>query len=237
MLLGASILASCSIGGGGPELNVYPPGIELGITDWDYGFQFLVMRVPREVREVTFTWSFSGDPDSAGSETIPVRFRRASHGIRHRFGEVFVGDLTVKATGTGLDLEVVYPVSIGLVREYSLPACGEEEWADAADGGHGTTRDTWDIAAIPAGAEFDIEYDALNKPDRFIIYYDDNEVLDTGWRGRGDYESDPTAPLEGPGAGEEEGFFTKDVADTFVVSVHGPHPGTVWRYRIRCRVE
>ena len=237
VILGAAMLASCNIGRFGPELNVYPPGIDAGITGWDYGFQFQVIRLPRDVREVTFTWSFSGDPDSERSETVPARFRRANHTARYRFSDAYVGELTVTATAATMDLEAVFPVTIGLIRGYELAVCGDFEWKSAASGGHGTTRDTWNIEAVPVGAVFDIDYDAHNKPDRYMVYYADELVLDTGWRGRADYDSDPTSPLEGPGVGSELGMFAKGDADTFLVTIDGPRPGTIWDYRIRCRVE
>jgi hypothetical protein len=250
LTIAAALLASCSIAGSGPELNVFPPGIEHGVTDFDYGFQFQVLRVPRGVSELTFTWNLSGRPDSEASETVPVRFRRATHNARYKFDSVYEGELAVSVTGKDVSLNAIHPVTIGVMRSYAVAECGigdpivvdavEENdgfWVRTADGFHGTTLDTWNIAAVPAGAVFDIEYDALNKPDRYRVYYADEMVLDTGWRGRADFDRPPTTPLAGPGVGKEEAFLTRGAADTFKVSIEGPHPGTIWRYSIRCRVE
>ena len=121
-------------------------------------------------------------------------------------------------------------------RTRELTIC--DVWSAAQSGGAGTTIDTWDISVIPLGASFDIRYDARSIPDKFVVQYPGTTVaLDTGWRGNSSYQGDPNYPggIAGPGQGEVSNIFTRGSQTTFLVTVTGPDPDTIWDYQIRCR--
>ena len=112
------------------------------------------------------------------------------------------------------------------------------EWSARQDGRVGTTIDTWDISEVQDGAVIDFQFDALTVPDRYVIEYDGQVVLDTGWRGSSGYDSDPLYPggIAGPGAGQVDEVFTKVAGvDEFKVTVYAPASGTIWYYWLQCR--
>jgi hypothetical protein len=121
-------------------------------------------------------------------------------------------------------------------RDQTLTVCNQ--WTAANSGGYGTTVDTWNITQIPAGALFDIKYDAYSVPDKFVVEYPIGTLAhDTGWRGSASYAG-PLYPggIVGPGAGEALGIFTRGGQASFKVTVYGPDAGTLWQYSIRCRL-
>ena len=120
----------------------------------------------------------------------------------------------------------------------TLNVCGN--WSASQSGGFGVTVDTWDISDIPVDATFDIRFDALNVPDKYVVEYPvGTVVLDTGWRGSSFYEGNPLYPggIAGPGRGEELDIFQKGVQNTFRVTVTGAQQGTIWYYDMRCRIQ
>jgi hypothetical protein len=147
------------------------------------------------------------------------------------------GDFTLTATSNA-DASIFGTATIAVVeeREQELDIC--EVWSVSNAGGVGTTVDNWDISEIPAGAVFDIRFDAFSIPDKFIVSYAGTEYLDTGWRGSSSYEGDPRYPggIAGPGQGEVLDIFSKASTDTFEVTVIGVQSGTAWNYQVRCRV-
>ncbi len=121
-------------------------------------------------------------------------------------------------------------------RDFALDAC--DTWSVSNSGGVEGTVDVWDISGIPDGAAFDLRFNARSQPDRYRVTYRGVQVYDSGWRGASSYDGDPRYPggIAGPGAGEELDLFVKRGVDAFTVTVVGVERGTVWDYRVRCRL-
>jgi len=122
-------------------------------------------------------------------------------------------------------------------RQQRLDVCAD--WVAADSGGVEGTVDTWDISAIPAGASFDIAFDAHSVPDSFRVTYQGATVLDTGWRGDANYGDQPryAAGIAGSGQGQQDDLFVRAGTTGFTVTVIGGEDGTAWDYRIRCRTR
>lgn len=111
-------------------------------------------------------------------------------------------------------------------------------WKQAQSGGYLGTKDTWDISSMPVGSIFDIRFDALSVPDRYVVQYPpDSVVFDSGWRGsQSRLDQKPQlypGGLSGPGKGEKMGLFSKGSSNSMVVIVYGPEEGTRWHYEVR----
>lgn len=111
-------------------------------------------------------------------------------------------------------------------------------WKQAQSGGYLGTKDTWDIGSMPSGSTFDIRFDALSVPDRYVVQYPaGSTVYDSGWRGsQSRLDQKPhlyPGGLAGPGAGEKMGLFTKGASNSMVVIVYGPEEGTKWHYELK----
>jgi len=120
-------------------------------------------------------------------------------------------------------------ITSAVYNNMTLNVC--DVWSVSNSGGSAGTLDVWDISAIPAGASFDFEFEAYSVPDKFKVEYENNVVLDSGWRGS-------YAPageiLAGPGTLNEYGLFVKTNSDSTQVVVSGGQSGTLWNYRVRC---
>lgn len=149
----------------------------------------------------------------------------------------------IKAIGDRFDKNTLEPSLVLLilgdeveVRDRDLNAC--DVWSPSQSGGFGTTVDNWDIGTIPAGATFDIRFNAYSVPDKFIVEYPAGTVrLDTGWRGSSSYEGNPLYPggIAGPGSGQVDDMFSRGTVNSIKVTVIGPEQGTAWDYSLRCR--
>ncbi len=111
-------------------------------------------------------------------------------------------------------------------------------WKQAQSGGYLGTKDSWDIGSLPQGTTFDIRYDALSVPDRYVVQYPPGvTVFDSGWRGsKSNLDQKPhlyPGGLAGPGRGEKMGLFTKGSSNSMIVIVYGPEEGTRWHYEVR----
>jgi len=163
----------------------------------------------------------------------------------------YPGNYTITATaktsstGTVIDTETA---SIAVARVFNFDEC--DKWFNANSGGYGGTDDTWNIptTVVSAGTPIDIRFEAYSIPDRFLVYYDQNDdgteelVYDSLWRGTASYvEDNPTVyrgtypdNYGGTGSGEALGIFnTVSGRNSFRVVVEGPASGTAWNYDIR----
>jgi len=122
-------------------------------------------------------------------------------------------------------------------REQALNQC--DVWSATNSGGEEGTVDTWDIAAIPEGAVFDLRFDAASMPDRFRVVYRGVNVFESGWRGSSSYDGNAEYPggVVSPGSGEATDLFAKSGSNAFAVVVIGGESGTVWDYSVRCRTR
>ena len=227
----------------GAEVLIDPPGIEDGQVGTEYDFVFTANSLPPGLNEVLFEWSFGTGPGGTGQAVAPVNNQSAQIMVSHTYDSLGAFGLVVEASNGGNQIasnSVVVTVGEVEDREFDLTAC--ETWSASQSGAQGVTSDVWDISTIPAGATFDIEFDALNIPDRFTVEYPiGNQVLDTGWRGsEGAFNNNPSlypGGLSGPGEGMETDIFTRQAPDEFRVVVFGPDAGTLWNYRVRCRID
>lgn len=205
-------------------------------------FTFEARGLPAGVSSVVFEWNLGdGTAASTGSEEVTVSGRNASHRITYTYATdgafgvwVSVADPEDEEIFSSYSRAVVGDVE-DTEREYGMSVC--DTWNAADAGGHGITVDTWDISAIPTGATFEMQFDALLQPDRYLIEYPVGTLVhDTGWRGSATYEGNPRFPggIAGPGQGSEPNVFTKGASDTFRVTTIGGEPGTIWYYDFRC---
>lgn len=252
-LLGAAslILAACGTTtppedeGPAEGLVITPETVNVSAGETiDFGFEALGL--PAGLSSVLFEWNFGdGTSESTGQEEVGVSDGRATLARQYTYGAdgaygVWVSVLdpedgeelfnahTPAVVGDGIDVE----------KEYDLDIC--DSWIAADSGGYGYTVHHWDLSDIPEGAAFDIDYNALNQPDRYFIEYPAGTLVhDTGWRGSPTYEGDPQFPggIAGPGLGSEEDLFTKGSSNDLKITIIGGEPGTIWHYDIRCRTN
>jgi len=208
-------------------------------------FTFEARGLPTGVSTVVFEWNLGdGTATSTGTQEVEVVGRKASHRITHTYLAdgaygvwVSVADPNDDELFSSYSRAVVGDVE-DTEREYGLNVCNT--WQAAEQGGHGITVDTWDISAVPVGATFEMQFDALNQPDRYLIEYPLGTLVhDTGWRGSSFYENNPQFPggIAGPGQGSVQDVFTKGQSNTFRVTTIGGEPGTLWDYDFRCNVN
>lgn len=88
-----------------------------------------------------------------------------------------------------------------------------------------------------------LEFNAQNIPDKFIVEFDGVEVINTGYRGSADYQTKLNNALAGwglppetiQGVGYGNVTFQKTTATTTAtVKVFAPIPGTAWTYTLGC---
>jgi len=119
-------------------------------------------------------------------------------------------------------------------RQDILNVCNE--WIRSDSGGSGTTITAYDISELPPETNFDMRFDAMSIPDKFIVEYEGAVVYDSGWRGSSTSMGDPSlypGGLSGGGRGEASAMFEKNNSNSFTVTVIGPEPGTAWNYELR----
>ena len=223
-------------------LTIDPPGLTDGEVGEEYTFTFSANGVPAGVSEVTFNWTFGVGAGGTGSDTVTVSNGQASTQASNTYNADGAYGLVVELRDASddslLDVKsVTVTIGAAIERDFDLTVC--DTWTAATQGGQGVTTDVWNIEDIPTGATFDIQYNAFSIPDKYIVEYVGNVVLDTGWRGSSSYQGDPLYPggIEGPGSGDEQDIFTKQAGqDSFRVTVIGPQAGTAWNYQVRCRI-
>jgi hypothetical protein len=223
----------------GLNLTVTSPALSGADEGTTYQFDFVVEDLPAGLGQVVFDWTFgTGATGSSGSEQVSVSNSRASHQVSQTYTADGMYGLVVVVKDTDgttlIDENLIVTVGTQTTREYDLTVC--DSWKAAGSGGQGGTIDDWDISYFPAGTDFSIKFDARNVPDKYVVFYNGAEVLNTGWRGNSRYQGDSTYPggIAGNGSGQEERFFTKaQGVDEFIVTVFGPASGTLWDYEIR----
>jgi len=154
----------------------------------------------------------------------------------------YVRAYAVNKAGTSYGNQRTFTTVLAGEVDKELNVCGD--WSASESGGFGVTVDTWDISEIPVGASFDIRFDALNQPDKYVVEYPvGTGVYDSGWRGRENiynnanrYPEFQPEGVVGPGQGQENAIFVKGAQNTFRVIVSGPQAGTIWFYDIRCSI-
>ena len=92
-----------------------------------------------------------------------------------------------------------------------------------------------------------LNFNAYNFPDKFIVEYDGIEVINTGYRGATQYQSEldsaltdkglPTETITSPGYGNMVFNKTTSSPTTATVKVFAPLPGTAWTFDMSCPVE
>lgn len=223
-----------------PGLTIGPDSItsDAGVA---HDFTFQAAGLPAGLAEVEFAWNFGdGSAVATGTETVQVSGGAASWDVTHTYAAegVFGISVTVSEPEGDEIFSALGQAIIGDVEaeiEQELNVC--DVWKAADSGGYGLTIHNWDISDIPEGATFDIQYDALLQPDRYIIEYPAGTVVhDTGWRGSSSYQGNPMYPggIQGPGIGNADAIFTKGTVNSFKVTIIGGEPGTIWYYDIRC---
>jgi hypothetical protein len=218
-----------------PATVAAQPGDTITVT-------FTASNVPLGVSTVTFGWTFGAGVGGTGSQAVAVVNRSASLSKTHTYVSAGAYGVSVSVSaGSVVRTSTPTPVVIGDVDERDdtvLTSCGS--WSVWKEGSQGITIDRWIISDLPAGALFDLEYDAYWIPDRFLVVVADDPVFDSGWRGD-ELEVDDNPELypggwAGIGEGAAVGMFTRGSAAEFTVMVVGPDSGTWWKYRVQCRL-
>ena len=214
-----------------------------------------------ELRANSCSWAFDGECDepgigtglcAAGTDTADCQ-GASSVGDTCRWA--FDGECDEPGIGTGLcdagtdtsDCAGIAVTPGGVDPEADLPPDAERRdqtlnecdvWSATNSGGVEGTVDAWDVATIPAGATFDLRFDAHSVPDRFRVVYEGVIVFESGWRGDASYADAASYPggIAGPGAGEALGLFPRSGTSSFTVIVIGVDPDTEWDYSVRCRM-
>ena len=117
--------------------------------------------------------------------------------------------------------------------------CGK--WLRSASGGYKGTRKQYDIASLPSGTTFDLDFQAFDVPDKIEVYYPaGTKVFDSGWRGDMNHiQKKPSVAnlypggVVGTGKLLQNGLFTKSGANEFLVIVYGPEQGTAWEFSVK----
>ena len=89
---------------------------------------------------------------------------------------------------------------------------------------------------VPGPTSFLFEFNAQSVPDRFQIFYEGAQILDTGWRGAGSWTDPDGNPITiaGPGLGSATVAVPAGSATSVTVVVTGSGPTTVWSYTVNC---
>lgn len=230
------------------SFEVSPRSIRDGSVGDQYTFTMTARGVPADVRIVTFAWTITGATPSSAS--VRVSDGVATHSVNHGFDEAgtyaFMASVTKPTHPTDpmagellAATRAIIAIDADPVRELELGTC--DGWVNSESGGYGVTIDDWDLSGVPDGALIDIKWDTIGIPDSFIVDYpEDVLVFESGFVGHARYDGDQMYPggVVGGPVGGADGIFVKDsaVGDTFVVTVLGPNPRTLWSYEIRCRV-
>lgn len=82
------------------------------------------------------------------------------------------------------------------------------------------------------------QYDAHSVPNRFRLVYNDEEVINTGFRGNSSYNAELKAlgypPVAGPGNGSTTFFLKAAYSYTIEVFVDSPLSGINWAFFVEC---
>lgn len=129
---------------------------------------------------------------------------------------------------------VVVTPPVGTVPCGALQANGASAWPA-----------TFDITLGTGVGTVTLTFQAYTAPDKFIVVYDGDEVINTGYRGTSSqaalnarlaYNGAPPEPIAGPGAGTATFVKTTPNPATARVYVWGPGaPGTtIWNFTLGC---
>jgi hypothetical protein len=208
-----------------------------GVIDTNYTFEAVgTGGIPDTA---TFKWKIDGGETGSYDSTLTTSFNS-------------VGDYTFEcsaswsqraADGSSYEERVAAePIVVSInealedveERHDEINICGE--WKASRSGGAGTTITNVDISQLPVGASFDLRFNAMSIPDKFIVEYEGAVVFDSGWRGDQSYvESNPDkypGGLSGSGAGTQTAMFEKNSDNIFKVTVEGPLPNTAWDFAL-----
>jgi hypothetical protein len=75
-----------------------------------------------------------------------------------------------------------------------------------------------------------LNYNAISVPDKFQVVWNDQIVIDTGWRGSSNYG----LPVSGPGIGTATFVKNLSFPETATVIVDAPLQGTAWSFNLGC---
>jgi len=225
-----------------PSLTLDPASITSGTTNTAYSFTLTAEHIPTGVSQVTFDYNFGdGSSTATGSQSATVSNNTASITLTHTYTTSSAYGIVATVSDGSTPLATGYAsVIIGTVttgEDYDLTVL--DSWIAANSGGYGYTKDTWDISTLPTGCVFDLKFDTVGMPDRYIIQYPDGvTVLDTGWRGDSYYDGNPNYPggVVGGPTGEEDAIFAKGAQQYFTIVIMGGEPGTVWYYSMKARM-
>lgn len=191
--------------------------------------------------EYTFAWSFGDGRDYSG-KTGSRSGGRITYDNITEDKTLTLSVRLIDAEGEVLDTDQV-TISFVLTEETPhetehrqdiLNVCNK--WIRSDSGGSGTTITVYDISELPPETSFDMRFNAMNIPDKFIVEYEGAVVYDSGWRGSSTGIGDPNlypGGLSGGGQGEARAMFEKNNSDSFTVTVIGPEPNTAWNYELR----
>jgi hypothetical protein len=127
--------------------------------------------------------------------------------------------------------------SVDVYPEVDVNIPGQIACASGAFSG-GQGFESYDIQFGEATGTVQLTYDAFSVPDRFVVKWNGNVVIDTGYVGDSSYDAALAAlglpAVTGPGAGTAS--FNKNLASPgfATVEVYGPLEGTAWEFTLGC---
>ena len=222
-----------------PALTISSPALTHAEVGQSYEFTFAATNLPSNLDKVVFVWSFvdRAETNVNGREQVAVGGGQATHQISYTYPHEGIAVVVVVEDTSG---EIILTengrvvVGVPQKREFALTTCNSD-WTEYERGHQGVTVDVWDISKLPVGAVFDMSFRAHTVPDKYVVEYNGNVVLDTGWRGDPKYKGRSMYPGEiGDSSGQKYGIFTKVAGVThFTVTGFGPQRDTGWDYSIR----
>ena len=95
-----------------------------------------------------------------------------------------------------------------------------------------------DITGVTDTGTMVLTYNTVSIPDRFTVYWDGQEVINTGFRGNAAYNNDLAAlgypPVSGGATGSASFVKSASTPSSMTIYVEAPLEGTVWSATLAC---
>ena len=218
-----------------PEINVSFAAIPRTGSAGETIFRFENYSNSNSSAELNYIWDFGDGKTSNDKEPL------------HVYENEGIYTVTLTATAGNYSESLTEPEYI-LVEVRSEPCGG----TFSVNGGHISWNDTPNYyeyvvgMGTPTGL-VTMEFDTYKVPDKMVVIWDGQEVINTGWRGIEGPENkttyiddirtatgDGSINVSGPAKGSATFVKNKRLPMHAILRVWGPRPGTAWRIRIGC---
>jgi hypothetical protein len=121
---------------------------------------------------------------------------------------------------------------------YTATTCGNLVSATLWAGSGNIGFFTVDITGVTETGNVVLDFQAFNVPDRFSIMWDNDEVLNTGFRGSSSYDSQLISlgypAVSGSGSGSMSFNKTTSTPSLIRIYIEAPLTGTAWELTLNC---